>query len=378
MSERWPRVKLGEVLTLRRDPEKVEPDRAYRFAGVYCFGRGLFSSGTKTGAEFKYATVTRLHETDLVYPKLMAWEGAIGVVSKAQEDHVVSPEFPVFSVDGTKIDPGYLDLVVRGATFQRQLMGIKSAGTNVRRKRIYPDGLLRMEIPLPPIEVQRRVSAQAKTIHLVREACETQRAELNLLRRSIVAHHADNDVPRVKLREVMTQVVREVGVEPAAQYRGAGVLSYTNGLFSKGMFYGSETEYPMMYRVKSGDFVYSRLFAWEGAFALADESFDGVVMSQEFPMFNVDSARVDPQWLLLNVGREQFWRSLGSSGLGQRRKRVQPENLLASDIPLPPIEVQREVVRKVQAVRAVMDEIKRQQNDLDALLHALVSETHSS
>ncbi len=187
MSERWPRVKLGEVLTLRRDPEKVEPDRAYRFAGVYCFGRGLFSSGTKTGAEFKYATVTRLHETDLVYPKLMAWEGAIGVVSKAQEDHVVSPEFPVFSVDGTKIDPGYLDLVVRGATFQRQLMGIKSAGTNVRRKRIYPDGLLRMEIPLPPIEVQREVVRKVQAVRAAIDEIKQQQNELDALLHALVS-----------------------------------------------------------------------------------------------------------------------------------------------------------------------------------------------
>ena len=35
-------------------------------------------------------------------------------------------------------------------------------------------------------------------------------------------------------------------------------------------------------------FVYSKLFAWEGALAVVDSEFDGLFVSQEFPTFTID------------------------------------------------------------------------------------------
>jgi type I restriction enzyme S subunit len=47
---------------------------------VYCFGRGVFLGQQRMGSEFAYRRLTRLNVNDFVYPKLVAWEGAFGMV----------------------------------------------------------------------------------------------------------------------------------------------------------------------------------------------------------------------------------------------------------------------------------------------------------
>lgn len=69
-------VPLGEFMNLRAPDVEVSPQGTYGFAGVYCFGRGLFVGKERTGMEFAYRRLTRLKVGDFVYPKLMAWEEA--------------------------------------------------------------------------------------------------------------------------------------------------------------------------------------------------------------------------------------------------------------------------------------------------------------
>lgn len=156
MSQRWPTVRLGEVLRYRETDVSVDAVQSYQFAGVYSFGRGVFRGQQRTGSEFAYRRLTKLRTGDFVYPKLMAWEGAFGVVPPACDGCVVSPEFPVFEIKPERLAPSFLDLYFKMPRVWSQISG-GSTGTNVRRRRLYPTDLLRAEIPLPPLAEQWRV-----------------------------------------------------------------------------------------------------------------------------------------------------------------------------------------------------------------------------
>ena len=153
----WPQVALGEVLRRRELDVIVTPNESYHFAGVQSFGRGVFRGNRKRGSEFSYPRLTRVRAGDVTFPKLMAWEGAIGVVPEECDGLVVSPEFPVFEVDRSRAVPRFLDLVLRSESFWPHLSG-GSIGTNVRRRRLHPDDFVSIAIPLPPLAEQRRVA----------------------------------------------------------------------------------------------------------------------------------------------------------------------------------------------------------------------------
>jgi len=46
--------------------------------------------------EFSHRRLTKLRTGNFLYPKLMAWESALGVVPPAYDGCVFSIEFPVF------------------------------------------------------------------------------------------------------------------------------------------------------------------------------------------------------------------------------------------------------------------------------------------
>jgi type I restriction enzyme S subunit len=146
-------------LVRQRPPEvNVEPDVSYQFAGVYSFGRGVFKGGVKAGAEFAYPKLSRIKSGDFIYPKLMAWEGALGVVPDACDGCVVSPEFPVFEIDQSRVLPDVFDVYFRDPNTWESLQG-GSTGTNARRRRLNPADFLRLKVPVPSMATQRKLAA---------------------------------------------------------------------------------------------------------------------------------------------------------------------------------------------------------------------------
>jgi len=154
--EQVTKQRMAQLLNLRQPDVMVKKNEVYRFAGVYSFGRGVFPSVTKQGSEFAYERLSTLRAGDFTYPKLMAWEGALGVVPAECDGLVVSPEFPVFSVNTDKMLPEVLDIYFRSPEVWARLSEI-SGGTNLRRRRLQPSAFLNHEMPVPSMTNQRKL-----------------------------------------------------------------------------------------------------------------------------------------------------------------------------------------------------------------------------
>jgi type I restriction enzyme, S subunit len=179
-------IAVAELVQQRPMDVNVEPDVSYQFAGVYSFGRGVFKGGVKTGTEFAYSKLSRIKAGDFIYPKLMAWEGALGVVPDKCDGCVVSPEFPVFEIDQTKVLPDVFDVYFRDPSTWESLQG-GSTGTNARRRRLNPTDFLKLKIPVPSMATQRKLAiirwhqSQIKSISTEAESGVVLAALLNKL-----------------------------------------------------------------------------------------------------------------------------------------------------------------------------------------------------
>lgn len=148
-------LELSELVDWIRETETVIETETYQFAGAKSFGKGLFRSATRTGQEFKYKDVRRLQHRDFTYPKLMAWEGAFGMVPKELDGFVVSPEFVVFRTKGD-ICPEVLDTYFRSPLCLDDVRNA-STGSNKRRRRLNPQAFLKLKVPVPPHEAQEQL-----------------------------------------------------------------------------------------------------------------------------------------------------------------------------------------------------------------------------
>ena len=116
-------TRMSDLVRLRSPDVIVQQDESYQFAGVYCFGRGVFRAQAKTGMAFAYRQLTRLKTGNFVYPKLMAWEGALGIVPAECDGCVVSTEFPVFEVLEDRVLPEVLDTYFKSPNVWPELAG---------------------------------------------------------------------------------------------------------------------------------------------------------------------------------------------------------------------------------------------------------------
>lgn len=175
---------------------------------------------------------------------------------------------------------------------------------------------------------------------------------------------------RTKLGSVMVPAEQKVKVEPSRAYPNVGILSYGRGLFTKPDIDGSQTSASVLNRVCAGQFIYSRLFAFEGAYAYVPAELDGRYVSNEFPAFDPVPDRLDARWLATYLRSPSRWAELGGSskGLGVRRQRVPEEAVLAYEVWLPPIEQQRKLVATIHRV----DSVRAAGREIEARVAALV------
>lgn len=180
--------------------------------------------------------------------------------------------------------------------------------------------------------------------------------------------------PMVALGEVMALDLDPHPVEAGSSYPNIGIYSFGRGTFVKPAIEAASTSASTLYRIRTGQIIYSRLFAFEGAYAAVPAEHDGMFVSNEFPTFTVDACRADPRYVGWLFRWQETWRALrlGAVGMGDRRQRVHPDRILAFRVALPPISVQRSIVDRLEAALKATDRLSDLQNGIRKDLAALI------
>ncbi|SCW80553.1 type I restriction enzyme, S subunit [Sphingobium faniae] len=180
--------------------------------------------------------------------------------------------------------------------------------------------------------------------------------------------------PVVRLGEIAEQVSR--GEPPATgnDYRLLGVRLWGQGAYERETIDGSETKYPTLYRVETGDIVVNKIWARNGSVAVVDENLHGTFGSSEFPTYRTDITRLLPNWFRLFTLTKDLWNqcdklSRGTSG----QNRLRPARFLEVEIPLPPIAEQRRIVERLDRVAKLVETRNQAAADAAADMQALLA-----
>ena len=180
--------------------------------------------------------------------------------------------------------------------------------------------------------------------------------------------------PNVPLSDILTPATEPVQVQPEESYPIMGVYGFARGPIARPAIKGAETSAKHLYRVRSGQFVYSKLKAFEGAFAIVSDEVDGYYSSNEFPSFAINEARAIPGYLRWLFCRPETWADIArdSTGIGARRERLNPDQLLKYAVPLPPLGDQHRIVARLDRAAALVqsrrDAVAAAEADLQSLL----------
>jgi len=185
----------------------------------------------------------------------------------------------------------------------------------------------------------------------------------------------------VPISQIAKQVSRPENVDSLRIYRLLGAHWYAKGLYVKDEKPGTEIRASNLFAVKEGDFVYNRLFAWKGSFAVAQREHEGCFVSNEFPCFELDREQVSPKFLWLFFSRESAWLEalgLSSGSTPTSRNRLKEAQFLQMRIPLPPLDEQRRIVARIEELAALIEEARELRVKAREEAEALISSNVSS
>lgn len=375
----WAPTILGDILVPIDRKEKVWPTHKYQLLGMRSKIAGPFLREIKFGNEISATKLNRVEEGDFIYSRLFAWQGSFGVIPADLSGCYVSNEFPIFQVASEKINRRFLTywfgLTTTQATVETDCYG-STPGTRNRYKEEF---FYELEIPLPPLDKQNGIVARLDKIRL--QLLERKNAGEEMGRDAeAMLFNAFKEVIEgaeyYPVEKVAPQVRRPISVDIDGEYPELGVRSFGKGTFHKPTLSGADVGSKRIYQFKEGDLVFSNVFSWEGAIAVAKPEDDARVGSHRFitcvPEPDTTTSEFLRYYFLTPEGLAKI--GTASPGGAGRNRTLGLKKLEKLLVPIPNIEKQRwfdELCAKVHE----MEEIRVAANKVaDALIPAMLHE----
>lgn len=164
-----------------------------------------------------------------------------------------------------------------------------------------------------------------------------------------------------------------VAVDPVTRYQQVTIKLWGRGVVPRGEIAGADIKGTARTRVRTGQFIISKIDARNGAMGIVPAELDGALASNDFPAFDVDARRLRPQFLGWLTRTSGFVAQCKRASEGStNRVRLSSERMLALKIHMPePVEQDRIVVT-LDAAAARLAETRRLCRDIDEARDALL------
>jgi type I restriction enzyme S subunit len=384
----WPVMKLGEVLTERREAPSTDDlvTGHVRMVSKISFNSGQIEfrsdAKTKTGMILVYPG-------DLLISGINAAKGAIAIYGSDNTKNIAATiHYSAYTPNLKRIDIKYLWWFLRSQQFQELLVyhvpgGIK---TELKAKSFLP-----IPIYLPPLAEQRLIVAHIEgldaQIDKVRKLHRQSVEEIDTFTIKIADKLLCNEsTPRIALQRLLSEPLMNGLSVPASQL-GSGHCFAKVGVVNSGIFNHNETKLVNIelasdspYWLRIGDIVVSRGNSPEfvGRAAVYEGKPAKCAMPDLLIRVRVKPDVADAHFIstFFQTTEARDYIAAQISGTSSTMPKISQSKLGTLPVPIPSLPEQRRIVAELDALQAEVGPLKRLQAetaaDLDALLPAVL------
>lgn len=165
--------------------------------------------------------------------------------------------------------------------------------------------------------------------------------------------------PMVPLGEVLSKSNEWINLKADATYREVTVKLWGKGVVLRREVAGAEIAATRRMLVRTNQLILSRIDARNGAAGIIPPALDGAVVSNDFPVFNLNTDRVEPEYFGWLTKTKDFVALCKAASEGTtNRVRLQEERFLLTQIPLPPLSEQKRLVARIEELAAKVEEAR--------------------
>lgn len=165
--------------------------------------------------------------------------------------------------------------------------------------------------------------------------------------------------PAARLGEVLRRAAETIDLRPEAEYREITVRLWGKGVVERGRVTGAEVAGSRRFVARTGQLILSRIDARNGAIGVVPPELHGAVVTNDFPLFDLDRRKLEAPflgWLCRTEGFVDLCRH-ASEGT-TNRVRLKEERFLELEIPLPPLAEQQRIVARIEELAALIGEAR--------------------
>lgn len=370
-------ITIDRFLTKAEDWVPVKPDENYKQITARLWGKGLTLRGEVPGSAIAAARQYCAKAGQFLISRIDARHGAFGIVPDELDGALVSNDFPCFNIDASTVLPHFFEWYSRTPEFIDLCRRASEGSTN--RVRMKEAKFLKMTVPLPSLDVQRRIVEKLDRVAALvderRNAIEAAERETQALLLKAFQRAIDG-APLRPMAEVAPLVRRPVEIDLDAAYPELGVRSFGRGTFHKPELPGVEVGNKKLFRICAGDLVFNIVFAWEGAVAVAQPEDDGRVGSHRFLTCVPAPETATVEFLRFYFSTPEGLQKLGeaSPGGAGRNRTLGLKKLESLQVPVPPIGRQHWFDRLQAKAREARTIRANTAQDVEALIPAMLHE----
>ncbi|RZK21697.1 MAG: hypothetical protein EOO43_10470 [Flavobacterium sp.] len=143
-------------------------------------------------------------------------------------------------------------------------------------------------------------------------------------------------------------------------YKRVTVRINNKGVVQRDEEFGKNIGTKRQFVARAGQFIVSKIDARNGAFGIIPTDLDGAIVTNDFPLFNVDNRKILTQFLLLITTTKHFVKFAQSCSSGTtNRQRMDIDLFLEQKIPLPSISEQRQILNEFQNFHHKVEDLSR-------------------
>ena len=150
----------------------------------------------------------------------------------------------------------------------------------------------------------------------------------------------------LKISQLLIKNNESVIIEDEKLYKRVTVKINANGVVLRDEEYGKNIGTKRQFVTKEGQMIVSKIDARNGAFGLIPSELDGAIVTNDFPLFDINHHLVNKNYLILLAKTNLFVDFAKSCSRGTtNRQRMDMDKFLTLEIPLPSISEQEAIIK---------------------------------
>lgn len=358
-------IQLSEVLNEYKIPTTIEDGIEYKQVSVRLYGKGVSLREIQKGTEILTKKQFLVKSGTLIYGTQNLARGAIGILPDECDDAVITQNMRVFEISES-ISSKYLEFILQSKHFVSLVEELEHGAA---RAYIYPESFLPIQIPLPLLEVQNEIVEKIEKQKRIIEGAE--RIEEGFATDQFLkSNHQEEFIE--KLAQVDGSPVKDLSALMNETYVGGeNIESGTGRLLNLQTVQEAGIIGPS-FVFKKGHVVYSKVRPNLQKCFYAD--FDGVCSSDIYPLKVNDNLTL-AKYLALVLQTKLFARKTESFQEGRSgMPKINQDQLAQIKIPLPPLEIQRQIVEKLDRQMQALEGVRLLKSEAEKRIEEILEE----